>query len=196
MPRSALILVLLALVAVPAAAQNPATAAAVSAPLEIGAAAPDFQLPGATRFGVLQNPVRLSDFEGKTVVLAFFPRARTRGCTIQMQSYRDQYAELLHGGRNVVLIAISSDPVEELASWAREEEFPFLFASDANLEIAMRFGAIPRADASNTNRNLFVVGPDGRIAYRATPFREIDPTAYTELGEALNRLVPADVAAR
>ena len=48
-------------------------------PLEVGAAAPDFSLPGATRYGVLQNPIRLSDFKGKTVVLAFFFRARTRG---------------------------------------------------------------------------------------------------------------------
>lgn len=48
-------------------------------PLEVGATAPDFALPGATRFGVLRDPVRLSDFQGKTVVLAFFFRARTRG---------------------------------------------------------------------------------------------------------------------
>jgi len=48
-------------------------------PLEIGAVAPDFELPGATRYGVLAQPVRLSDFKGKTVVLAFFFRARSRG---------------------------------------------------------------------------------------------------------------------
>lgn len=48
-------------------------------PLEVGAVAPDFEMPGATRYGVLADPVRLSDFEGKTVVLAFFFRARTRG---------------------------------------------------------------------------------------------------------------------
>ena len=48
-------------------------------PLEIGAVAPDFELPGATRYGVLRDPVRLSDFSGKTVVLAFFFKARTRG---------------------------------------------------------------------------------------------------------------------
>ena len=48
-------------------------------PLEIGAVAPDFEMPGATRYGVLAEPVRLSDFKGKTVVLAFFFRARTRG---------------------------------------------------------------------------------------------------------------------
>jgi hypothetical protein len=48
-------------------------------PLEIGAVAPDFSLRGATRYGVLAKPVRLSDFKGKTVVLAFFYQARTKG---------------------------------------------------------------------------------------------------------------------
>ena len=47
--------------------------------LAVGAEAPDFALPGATRFGVLKNPVRLSDFKGRTVVLAFFYKARTKG---------------------------------------------------------------------------------------------------------------------
>ena len=58
----------------PAAAQDaPATVAAV------GDAAPDFELPAATRYGVLAEPFRLSDYRGSTVVLAFFPRARTKG---------------------------------------------------------------------------------------------------------------------
>lgn len=194
MPRIRLFLAaLLAAAATPALAQNPAPAAAapLPAPLEVGAVAPDFAIPGATRYGVLREPVKLSDFKGKTVVLAFFPRARTQGCTIQMKAYRDQYAELLNGGRDIVLIAISADAPETTAAWAAEEEFPFLFASDPGLEVANRFGAIGRAGASNTNRNLFVVGPDGRVAYRATPFREIDPTAYTELGAALRRIAPA-----
>lgn len=65
--------------AVPLTAQQPATPAPEFKPLEIGTAAPDFALPGATRFGVLKQPVRLSDFKGKTVVLAFFYKARTRG---------------------------------------------------------------------------------------------------------------------
>ena len=47
--------------------------------LEVGALAPDFAMPGATRYGPLRNPVRLSDYKGKTVVLAFFFKARTRG---------------------------------------------------------------------------------------------------------------------
>jgi hypothetical protein len=62
--------------AAPAAAQDEA---ALPPPLEVGAEAPDFALPGATRWGALENPVRLSDYRGKTVVLAFFFRARTKG---------------------------------------------------------------------------------------------------------------------
>lgn len=61
--------------AAPALAQQPQTAT----PLPLGAVAPDFSLPGATRFGVLRDPVHLSDFKGKTVVLAFFIKARTAG---------------------------------------------------------------------------------------------------------------------
>jgi len=53
--------------------------AGTTAPLQVGAVAPDFTLPGATRFGVLAKPIHLSDFKGKTVVLAFFFKARTSG---------------------------------------------------------------------------------------------------------------------
>jgi peroxiredoxin Q/BCP len=55
------------------------TAAPASAAPEVGVMAPDFALSGATRYGLLRDPVRLSDFRGKTVVLAFFYRARTKG---------------------------------------------------------------------------------------------------------------------
>jgi peroxiredoxin Q/BCP len=60
-------------------AQSPAAQQPAPAPLEVGTMAPDFTLPGATRYGVLENPVHLSDFKGKTVVLAFFFKARTKG---------------------------------------------------------------------------------------------------------------------
>ena len=53
--------------------------AAAPQPLAVGAMAPDFTLTGATRYGVLREPVRLSDFRDKTVVIAFFYQARTRG---------------------------------------------------------------------------------------------------------------------
>jgi thioredoxin-dependent peroxiredoxin len=58
--------------------QQPA-AAAKKAPPAVGSVAPDFTLPGATRYGLLAKPASLSDYRGKTVVLAFFFRARTRG---------------------------------------------------------------------------------------------------------------------
>lgn len=54
-------------------------ALAMQQPLDVGAVAPDFSIPGATRYGTLRSPVRLSDYKGKTVVLAFFFKARTRG---------------------------------------------------------------------------------------------------------------------
>jgi peroxiredoxin Q/BCP len=60
-------------------AQAQAQAAPEAKPLEIGAVAPDFTIPGATRYGVLRDPVKLSDFKGKAVVLAFFFKARTKG---------------------------------------------------------------------------------------------------------------------
>jgi peroxiredoxin len=108
-----------------------------------------------------------------------------------MHAYRDQYAQLFRNGQDVVLIAISTDSAGALASWARDDQFPFLMASDSGAAVGRMFGAIRGA---TTNRNLFVVGPDGKIAYRATPFREIDPTAYTELGQALDRIAPREPA--
>jgi hypothetical protein len=76
--RSLALAALIAPLAVTLAAQQPA-ATEDPKPLEVGVAAPDFALPGATRYGLLQNRIHLSDFKGKTVVLAFFYKARTRG---------------------------------------------------------------------------------------------------------------------
>jgi peroxiredoxin Q/BCP len=101
-----------------------------------------------------------------------------------MDAYRDQYATLFKKGRGVVLIAVSADADTALASWARDSEYPFLFASDSGTAVARRYGALAGTPGL-TNRNLFVVGPDGRITYRAVPFRELDPTAYRELGAAI-----------
>ncbi len=104
-----------------------------------------------------------------------------------MNAYRDQYAQLFRGGRGVVLIAISADPDTMQQSWARDSEFPFLFASDTGTTVGRAYGALASRPGM-TNRNLFVVGPDGRIAWRAVPFREVDPTAYTELSAAIERI--------
>jgi len=67
---------LLGLPALRAGAQQPAPPAPTP---EVGSMAPDFTIAGATRYGLLRDPVRLSDFRGQTVVLAFFIKARTKG---------------------------------------------------------------------------------------------------------------------
>jgi len=104
-----------------------------------------------------------------------------------MHAYRDQYAQLFKDGQDVVLVAISGDPIDTLAAWARDDQFQFLMANDKDVGVATKYGALATRPGV-TNRNLFVVGPDGKIAFRAVPFREIDPTAYTELGEAVGKL--------
>ena len=72
------LLAVLSLSAAPAAAQEPARPV-TGTPLPVGADAPDFTLPAATRDGVLPNPLKLSDLRDQTVVIAFFYRARTSG---------------------------------------------------------------------------------------------------------------------
>jgi|SRR5215471_906278 peroxiredoxin len=106
-----------------------------------------------------------------------------------MHAYRDQYAQIFKDGQNIVLIGISADPVDTLAAWAHDDQFQFLFASDKDLNVGKMYGALSPRGPTN-NRNLFVVGPDGKIAYRAVPFREIDPTAYTELAQAVGKVAP------
>ena len=104
-----------------------------------------------------------------------------------MHAYRDQYAQIFKNGQNVILIGISADPVDTLAAWMRDDQMQFLMASDKDLSIGKQYGALsPRGPM--TNRNLFIVGPDGKIVYRSIPFREIDPTAYTELTGAVEKV--------
>jgi len=107
-----------------------------------------------------------------------------------MNAYRDQYAQLFKGGRNVVLIAISTDADTTQASWARDAEFPFLFASDQDGAVGRAYGATVPGRVSD-NRNLFIVR-NGRVVWRAVPFREVDPSAYTALAAAIDSLTPAD----
>jgi peroxiredoxin len=103
-----------------------------------------------------------------------------------MDAYRDQYAQLFHGGRDVVLLAVSTDSVGALASWAHDAKYPFRFASDSAGVVGRRYGAFNEKYQLD-NRTLFVIGPDGQITWRAAPFREVDPTAYTELAAAIDQ---------
>ena len=109
-----------------------------------------------------------------------------------MTAYRDQYASLFNGGQNVVLMGISNDSPEELGSWLRDADFPFLFASDAANDGATyaAFGGGLRDNNMVDSRSVIVVGPDGTIAGVIPQFRQVDPQAYEELAEIIDRVTP------
>ena len=77
---------------------------------------------------------------------------------------------------------MSADVDTAQMSWARDADFPFLFASDTGHVIDNLYGSTSN---SRTLRNLFVIGPDGRIAHRMTPFNILSQDAYAELGKAV-----------
>jgi len=105
-----------------------------------------------------------------------------------MNAYRDQYAQLFGTDGRTVLLAISVDPADTLAAWAKDGDYPFTFLSDPGAETGKKFGAyVERNGRVTDNRTLFVIR-DGRIQHVMAPFREIDPTAYEELGAAIRRI--------
>jgi len=107
-----------------------------------------------------------------------------------MEAYRDQYATLFNQGRNVVVLGISVDPDTTLAAWAREQESPLLFATDPGGSAGSLYGAWD-AKRQMVGRVLFVVGPDGKVAYRTPNFRVMTAQSYTDLGTVVDSLSPA-----
>lgn len=89
------------------------------------------------------------------------------------------------------MLAVSTDSPEDQQSWADDADFPFLFASDPNGEIGKLYGAF-RSTRNGTidNRTVFVIDSDGVIRWVAAPFLELDPTAYAELGAAIETVTP------
>ena len=92
----------------------------------------------------------------------------------------------------MVLIGISNDSPEELHSWAKDEDYPFLFASDGANDGATyaAFGGGLRGNNSVDSRSVIVVGPDGKIAGVIPQFRQVDPAAYDELKEMIDAVTP------
>jgi peroxiredoxin len=97
-----------------------------------------------------------------------------------MEAYRDQYATLFNNGKKVVVIGISVDADTTQADWAHDSGFPNLFASDPDQTVAKLYGS---ADGKFDTRNVFVVGPDGKISARIMKFNVLSGDAYTELGK-------------
>jgi peroxiredoxin len=106
-----------------------------------------------------------------------------------MDAYRDQYATLFGENAKVTLLAISVDPDTMLAAWAREKGYGWKFLSDSGARIGRQYGAIlERPNRVVDNRTLFIIDPKGKIAHVMAPFREVDPTAYTELGAMVKKI--------
>src|SRR6266850_649107 len=101
-----------------------------------------------------------------------------------MEAYRDQYATLFNNGKKVVLLGVSVDPDTTLAAWARESNYPGLFASDSGQVIGKLYGSIR---GTMDSRNVFVIGPDGRITHRMISFNVLAQDAYSELEKAVDQ---------
>ena len=104
-----------------------------------------------------------------------------------METYRDQYVKLFNGGKKVVVIGISTDADTVQADWAHDSGFPFVFGSDPDQAVAKQYGS---ADAKLDTRNVFVVGPDGKITARIMKFNVLSDDAYAELGKAVTATQP------
>jgi peroxiredoxin len=106
-----------------------------------------------------------------------------------MEAYRDQYATIFNNGRGIVLVGISADADTTLAAWARESSFQFLFGSDADGAVGTLYGAFDPARRMD-DRSLYVIDPDGKVAYSARPFRALSAASYKELEDVLDRIAP------
>lgn len=147
----------------------------------VGATAPDFT-GSLVRADGRANAVRLSTLRSRVVVLAFFPKDRTQGCTAELTKFRDEFATLF--GEGVTVLPVSLDDVPTHASWSAEMHFPFGLVSDTSGEIARLYGSID-AGQSYANRTVFVIGKDGRVTWRELRFRALDEHAYQRLAEAV-----------
>jgi peroxiredoxin len=106
-----------------------------------------------------------------------------------MEAYRDQYATLFNNGRKVAVIGISADADTTLASWAREEQFPMLFASDVGGKVGAKYDTF-NAERSVDTRTLFVVDLDGKVALVMRPFHVLVAKDYADLGAMIDKLAP------
>ena len=101
--------------------------------LETGMKAPDFSLPDQDG-----NAVRLSDFRGKKVVLYFYPKDNTPGCTRQACAFAASYAQFK--AQNMVVIGISKDSVASHLKFAQKYDLPFILLSDPELQAIQAYG--------------------------------------------------------
>jgi peroxiredoxin Q/BCP len=132
--------------------------AARAAALETGQAAPDFVLPdqdGKTR--------KLADWRGKWLVLYFYPKNDTPGCTTEACNFRDDWLLLQELGAEVVGVSVDTSAAH--AAFAQKYKLPFPLLADAQGEVATRYGALSDWWVYKfAKRQTFIIDPQGRIA--------------------------------
>ena len=101
--------------------------------LEVGMIAPKFSLPDKDG-----NIVSLKDFLGKKVVLYFYPKDNTSGCTKQALAFKENYDEFL--SRGITVIGISKDSMKSHQSFISKYDLPFILLSDTSLEVLQNYG--------------------------------------------------------
>jgi peroxiredoxin Q/BCP len=155
--------------------------------LQAGDQAPDFELPDQNG-----EPVRLADLKGQTVVLYFYPRADTPGCTTQACGVRDRDADYKAAGARV--IGVSPDEPEALKKFAGKYDLDFTLLADPDHAVAEAYGAWGEKSMYGKKymgilRNTYVIDPDGRVA-RVLP--KVQPKKHDALVlEALAELATA-----
>ena len=130
--------------------------------LAVGTQAPAFTLPDKDG-----NSVSLSDFEGQKVVLYFYPKDSTPGCTRQAQAFRDAFAEFTNAG--AVVIGISKDSVKSHLNFATKQEPPFILLSDTEHTVLEAYEVWQEKKlygkvSMGVVRSVYVIDADGKIA--------------------------------
>ncbi len=130
--------------------------------LQIGDMAPDFALPADNG-----ETVRLSDLRGKRVVIYFYPKDDTSGCTTQACGFRDAYPQITE--RNAVVLGISPDGIASHQKFKTKYDLPFLLLADEDHSVAEAYGVWGEKKMYGKTymgivRSHFVVDEEGRIA--------------------------------
>ena len=131
--------------------------------LTAGEPAPDFTLPTADG-----GTVSLGDLRGRSVVVYFYPKAMTSGCTTQACDFRDSLASLQAAGYTVV--GVSPDPVDRLVQFAEQEGLTYPLASDPDHGVLEAYGAWGEKvkdgqPVMGVIRSTVVVDPEGKVAH-------------------------------
>lgn len=133
-------------------------ALAVAEPPAVGSVAPDFAL--TTNEG---NQASLKDFRGKWVVLYFYPKDFTSGCTLEAHNFQTDLAK--YQAANAVILGVSVDTAESHKSFCAKEGLAFKLLSDTDTKVSDSYGSLMDYNGTKLSaRNTFIIDPQGKIA--------------------------------